>query len=178
MPYLVRKINKRKNMDLLNEISDFNTLSADLPTGEFRTTNGTLSTWIIDSLEDINNAVLAIAVTSSKLSKMDFIVIDTKILQENDLQYQKTYAGREIAIPDLQDTHYDIVDLSLGKLANCANVYKIVYDNDDAQGKYIRRFLEGEIKDMIKTAYNDGRICLEQADNSMKTELLKLLKIA
>ena len=79
MPYLVRKINKRKNMDLLNEISDFNTLSADLPTGEFRTTNGTLSTWIIDSLEDINNAVLAIAVTSSKLSKMDFIVIDTKI---------------------------------------------------------------------------------------------------
>lgn len=57
MPYLVRKINKRKNMDLLNEISDFNTLSADLPTGEFRTTNGTLSTWIIDSLEDINNAV-------------------------------------------------------------------------------------------------------------------------
>ena len=54
MPYLVRKINKRKNMDLLNEISDFNTLSADLPTGEFRTTNGTLSTWIIDSLEDIN----------------------------------------------------------------------------------------------------------------------------
>ena len=36
---------------------------------------------------------------------MDFIIIDTDILSKNSLEYRQTYAGQEIAIPDLQDTH-------------------------------------------------------------------------
>jgi hypothetical protein len=38
MAYLVRKINKRKNIDLLCGDIDVDALTADMPTGEFRTT--------------------------------------------------------------------------------------------------------------------------------------------
>lgn len=44
MAYLVRKINKKKNIDALRGDLKIDELTADMPTGELRTTNGTLST--------------------------------------------------------------------------------------------------------------------------------------
>ena len=67
MAYLVRKINKKKNIDALRGNLNVDELTADMPTGELRTTNGTLSTWIVESLGELNEAILAIAVTSSKV---------------------------------------------------------------------------------------------------------------
>lgn len=99
MAYLVRKINKKKNIDALRGDLKIDELTADMPTGELRTTNGTLSTWIVESLSELNEAVLAIAVTSSKVSKMDFLIIDTEILNNHNLEFKQTYAGRDIPIP-------------------------------------------------------------------------------
>ena len=65
MPFLVRKINKRGTFESLQTESTED-ICADLPTNEFRTKDGKLSTWKIDSLDDLDNAVLAIASTSSK----------------------------------------------------------------------------------------------------------------
>ena len=157
MAYLVRKINKRKNIDALRGNLDIDELTADIPTGELRTTNGTLSTWIIESPSKLNEAILAITATSSKVSKMDFLLIDTEILKNHNLEYKQTYAGREIPIPDLQDTHYDIVNLSMGKLKNCILAYKDVVDKD-IDGKLIVRYSEGEIKDILKKALEDKRV--------------------
>lgn len=44
MPYLVRKLIKRKNIDLIKDTSKMETIISDVPTSEFRTTNGFLST--------------------------------------------------------------------------------------------------------------------------------------
>ena len=99
MAYLVRKINKKKNIDALRGDLKIDELTADMPTGELRTTNGTLSTWIVESLSELNEAVLAIAVTSSKVSKMDFLIIDTEILNNHNLEFKQTYApSSQIAV--------------------------------------------------------------------------------
>ena len=55
---------------------------------------------------------------------MDFIIINTDLLTENSLEYKQTYAGQDIAIPDLQDTHYDIIGITIEKLVNCTKVYQ------------------------------------------------------
>lgn len=93
MPFLVRKLNKRDQFSKLVDKECVEDIYADVPTCEFRTTKGCLSTWLIESLEDIDNAVLAIAVSSSQISKMDFIIIDTAVLDQNGLEYKQTYAG-------------------------------------------------------------------------------------
>lgn len=41
--------------------------------------------------------------------------MDTDLLVKNGLEYKKTYAGVDIPIPDLQETHYDIIGVSLKK---------------------------------------------------------------
>jgi len=172
MAYLVRKINKKKNIDALRGNLNVDELTADMPTGELRTTNGTLSTWIVESLGELNEAILAIAVTSSKVSKMDFLIIDTEILNNHNLEFKQTYAGRDIPIPDLQDTHYDIVNLSMGKLVNCVLAYK------DVDGKLVVRYSEGQIKDILKKAFDDDRVDISKAEGGIKDMFIQFAGVA
>ena len=83
MAFLVRKLGKMDEIFSLLDKTDVQKVYADIPTMEFRSKNGTLSTWYINSLDEIGNAVLAIAVTSSDITKMDFIIINTDILNDS-----------------------------------------------------------------------------------------------
>lgn len=178
MPFLVRKINKRDQLAKLVDEECVEEIYADVPTCEFRTKQGNLSTWLIESLEDIENAVLAIAVSSSQISKMDFIIIDTAVLDQNELEYKQTYAGIEIPIADLQNTHYDILGVSLKKLVNCTNVYKFIYSQEnDGEEKFIKRFTEPEIKEMLKKAIAENRVDKSKASKSIK-KIIEQLSVA
>lgn len=174
MAFLVRKLGKMDELFSLNGERDITTIHADIPTTEFRTKNGTLSTWHIDSLDDIENAVLAIAVSSSEIAKMDFIIISTDILSKNSLEYKQTYAGQDIAIPDLQDTHYDIIDVSIEKLINCTKVYQTIVEMDPEGETYIVRYAAGEIKDLLKKTLADERVDESKASKKIKEQLDKL----
>lgn len=158
MPYLVRKLLKRDQLSGILDEECVDDICADIPTNEFRTKNGTLSAWCIKSPDNIDDAVLAIAVTSSKISKMDFIIIDTQLLEQNGLKFVQSYAGIDLPIQDLQDTHYDITDITLKKLSNCAMVYKSIYELDSGEDKYIRRFTQHEIKEKLIHAFKESRI--------------------
>ena len=79
MAFLVRKLGKMDELFSLSDELDIAVIHADIPTTEFRTKNGTLSTWHINSLDDIENAVLAIAITSSDIAKMDFMMWVSKV---------------------------------------------------------------------------------------------------
>lgn len=169
MSFLVRKLNNRDKLTSLFDKECVEDIYADIPTTEFKTTNGSLSTWIIDSLEDLENAVLAIATSSTKISKMDFIVIDTDLLDKNELQYEQTYAGMNLPIPDLQDKHYDIIGISLKKLINCANVYKTILAKEpEDEERYIVRFTEPAIKEMLQKAIFQGRVNKSKASRVSK----------
>lgn len=171
MAFLVRKLNKRDNIDIIGTATDIDKLYADAPTGEFRTKEGTLSTWFIDSLDSLDEAVLAMVVTSNQITRMDFAIIDTKILDNNGLKYKQTYAGEDIAVPDLQDTHYDILGITIHKLINCAKVFKEVYEQDNDQEQYIVRYVEGEIKELLNKAYSDNRIEMSKLNKGIKKGL-------
>lgn len=174
MAFLVRKLGKMSELFSLCAKTNIEQLYADIPTTEFRTKNGTLSTWHIDSLDDIEDAILAIAVTSSDIAKMDFIIIDTKILSENSLEYKQTYAGQDIAIPDLQDTHYDIIDITIEKLINCTKVYQAVVEMDPDAETYIVRYAAGDIKELLKKSLDDKRVDESKAPKKIKQQLDKL----
>ena len=174
MPFLVRKLIKIDAVFSLSDEVDVTKIYADIPTTEFRTRNGALSTWIIDTLDDLGDAVLAIAVTSSEISKMDFIVIDTKLLTDNELEYRQTYAGQDIAIPDLQNTHYDILNVTVDKLINCINVYQAIVKTDPDGEKYIIRYAAGEIKDLLRSALLENRIDETKASRKLKEALNKM----
>lgn len=174
MAFLVRKLIKRDRLSVLGDIQDINDVKADIPTTEFRTTDGKLSTWLINSLDDLKDAVLAIVVSSSEVTKMDFIVIDTSLLEKYSLEYEQTYAGREIAVADLQHTHHDIVDITISKLINCTNLYMDIIKNETDEEKYIVRFTAGEIKEILRQAIIQDRIDDSKTDTKVRDIISKL----
>ena len=174
MAFLVRKLIKRDRLSILEEIQNINDVKADIPTTEFRTTDGKLSTWLIDSLDELTDAVLAIAVSSSEVTKMDFIVIDTSLLEKHSLKYEQTYAGREIAVADLQNKHHDIVDITIGKLINCTNLYMDIIKNETDEEKYIVRYTVGDIKEILKRAIIQKRIDESKTDTKVRELISKL----
>ena len=115
------------------------------------------------------------AVSSTKITKMDFIIIDTKLLDEMELEYKQTHAGMEIPIDDLQDTHYDIIGISLKKLVECAKVYRTILSNEDSEEeKYIVRVTEAEIKEKLKKAILDNRVDKSKANKPLKALIEEL----
>lgn len=175
MAFLVRKLAKRDKLTELCQKDNIEDIYADIPTTEFRTKKGTLSTWHINSLDELNEAVLAIAVSSSEITKMDFIIIDTSLLEKYALEYKQTYAGQDIAIPDLQNTHYDVINISIGKLVECTKLYRDIISDDPDGEKYVIRFAAGEIKDLLKEAVKNNRVDREKASKKLKEELDKLI---
>lgn len=171
MAYLVRKLNKRENVDIIGNTEDVENMFADAATAEFRSKNGTLSTWRIDTVDKLDEAVLAIVVTSSKVERMDFIVIDTDYLDEQHLEYSQTYAGQKIAVPDLQDTHYDIINVTIPRLINCTCVYRRVFKEDKDQGVYLVRYVEGDIRDLLEKAAIASRLDMNCLNKGIKKEL-------
>ena len=171
MAYLVRKLTKRENVDIIGNTEDIENMFADAATAEFRSKNGTLSTWRIDSVDKLDEAVLAIVVTSSKIERMDFIVIDTDYLDEQHLEYSQTYAGQKIAVPDLQDTHYDIINVTIPRLINCTCVYRRVFKEDRDQGVYLVRYVEGDIRDLLEKAAIASRLDMNCLNKGIKKEL-------
>ena len=175
MSFLVLKLNKRDCLDALLKNDNIEETLADVPTSEFRTKEGALSTWIINSIDELDNAVLAMAVSSTKITKIDFIIIDTKLLDEMELEYKQTHAGMEIPIDDLQDTHYDIIGISLKKLVECAKVYRTILSNEDSEEeKYIVRVTEAEIKEKLKKAILDNRVDKSKANKPLKALIEEL----
>ena len=171
MAYLVRKLNKRENVDVIGNTEDIENMFADAAIAEFRSKNGTLSTWKIDSVDKLDEAVLAIVVTSSKIERMDFIVIDTDYLDEQHLEYSQTYAGQKIAVPDLQDTHYDIINVTIPRLINCTCVYRRVFKEDRDKGVYLVRYVEGDIRDLLEKAAIASRLDMNCLNEGIKKKL-------
>lgn len=158
MAYLVRKLIKRDKLSDLESNGNVKDILADIPTTEFRTTNGMLSTWMIESIEEVDKAVLAIAVSSSEISKMDFIILDTELIKKYNLSYDYTYSGTDIPIPDLQDLHCDILGITMDKLTNCACLYRDILIEEPDEGMYILRYTAGEIKNLLKEAIKNNRV--------------------
>lgn len=174
MGYLVRKLIKRTKLDDIVTESNLENISADIPTTEFRTTDSNLSTWKIDKLEELDSAVLAIAVTSSELSRLDVIVIDEEILKEHELIYKQTYAGIDLIIPELQNIHYDIMNINYSKLKDCMDVYKKIFQKDVDGNMYIKRYSIGKIKEMLLDALKQDKIDETKANRKMIETLSKL----
>ena len=176
MSYLVRKINKKAKVMELNTESDINNASADLVTGEFRTTNNKLSTWYIEDLNSIDDAVLAIAISGTDVSKIDVIIINTDILKEKDVKYSQTYAGMDIGVPDLQDTHYDLEEITLKKIISCCHIYKELANEKNAD-TYIIRYTKKDVLKLFDDAIAKKRVEIENTRENVKTEIAKKMNI-
>lgn len=173
MGFLVRKIMKRPlfDEDVLKQ-DNLGEISSDIPTSEFKTKNSTLSTWHIDDLKSLDNAILAISLSSTEIRTMDFIVIKTEELDTKGLVYSQTNPGILLPIQSLESTHYDILNLTLNKLRVCTELYINILS--ESQNTRVIRYTTSALKQKIKQAITDGIVDENRAQGHIKETIMQL----
>lgn len=141
-------------------------LTLDVSSNEFRTTDGRLSTWQIESLEELDEAALAIIMGGDRIEKIQVIVLDIA-------EVEKSFAIEETAgrtcIPSLIDKHRDITNLTHGSLDPLLRLYKRAVDE-----KRCMLYTKGEAENLVKEAIKQDRVDFKAAPSKLQTALHKL----
>lgn len=102
-------------------------LSGDI-IADLRTTDNKLSVWKADTQEDINDAVVALALGKDRLSKINYILIEKKDLDKMGINVSECLGDVKGVDEKILSKHGDLVELdfwTLGFLAeNMANSAK------------------------------------------------------
>lgn len=159
---LARKVTKSK---WNNQIVEKNKIiSADAITSCLRSTNNTISVWDVDNIED---AVLALACTNTSLIVIDIVALSKEHLEEMDIEVKKVKATNPV--DDLNEKHCDIVNLDYSKLGIIANK---IADETIKNSDYIIRYSKSKVKEIIKKAIVEGRISIDNLDENLQKAFL------
>lgn len=151
MSLIVRRINRAKWEQVnLQETDD---VTADTITNCLKTTNNDLSVWLIESLENLEDAILAL-ITGAKqerLSKLDIVFLELQTISDSGLLINDT-EGDTVA-ESLKHTHRDISELTYTKLG----IFKDLVLSSLREEK-TKFYTEGMLKTLLRKAISEGKI--------------------
>jgi hypothetical protein len=164
MSYLVRKITRSKwpkeNFDQIM----INNLRADAITSCLRTSSDTLSTWEIDTIDQLDEAVLALLVNQDKIENMDVITIEKDEITNRGFQIVKSPGKTHV--PDLIDTHQDVSFLTYDSIGEFAKIILHTF----GQKKYTR-IKKKRLIEILKKAVEGGRVNIEHLKDEVRFEI-------
>jgi hypothetical protein len=162
MSILVRRINRAKWQQIINE-DDASDVSADAITNCLKTTNNDLSVWKINTIEGLEDAILALITgrQQSKLSTLHYVLLEESVVLERGLILKESIG--DTVIESLSSTHKDISTLTYSRLGT---VKDLILDKlkDNKETFYTKAQLKGILKNAIST----GRVNI----NFLNPELL------
>lgn len=172
MTYYVRKINKKKSLEKIQNANSISNILADV-LNEFRVTDGDLSVWEINDKTELNIAILSIAITSEKLDRMDFMLIPKEIIMQCGFNVEVGPSGQNLCA-SLEQRHYNIKNLTVGNINKCVEIYKKTIEGLDLDSinDVIPRRTEKEIGKIIKEALNKNEI----EEDDINPQCLKYIK--
>lgn len=153
------------NMDKLN---------ADVVTSELRTSSNSLSTWVIERNSEDNNSgledVVIALITGSKVAHIetiDLILIDTD--ETNIFKIDNSEDG-DTSVINLKKKHYNICNISYKQLGEISKYFMY-----QVQNKKYYKLSKGEIKEIIKNAFNNKKVEIENFADSVREEIRKII---
>lgn len=164
---LVRKISRGKWPEEC--ICPIEQLRADA-LSDLRTSGDTLSVWKINDINDMDNAVLALA-ASSKTEEIEHVHViwtEEENLKNKGINLDGTQKGDTIVV-DLQDKHINLIKLNYSFLGIIASIIMQELSQDHA-----RRFPKAYVKNLLVQAYIDKRISQEICTEKLLKQLQKL----
>lgn len=151
MTYLVRKISKSKWPKGKFQDFDIKDLRADAITSCLRTTSDTLSTWEIESLELLDEAVLALVANFERIDTIDVAVLKTTTVTESGFTI-KNETGNTPA-EHIKEWHKNVVDLKFNSIGEFS---KLIINC--LEEKQVYRYNATKVKKILVDALNEGKI--------------------
>lgn len=165
MPFLVRKISRGKWPE---EICTIDNIQGDA-IADLKTSGNTLSLWMINSTEELDLAVLALATASEKerIETINIVYIDEKILIENSFVIDDKVSG-DTAMTKLENTHRDLCKITYGSLGILS---KIIIE--EIKNEHVKIYTRSTLQKLLNVAYKEGRIDKTKCKDKLLSEIKK-----
>lgn len=162
MAFYIRKIDLSKWMQN-SEVTDHTKLSADVITNCLKTKQNTLSLWKIDTLDKLNEALIAITSGMDHLDRIAIVFFeDVKLNADLNL----TICTGQTPFSDFKDNHWDIVELnydSLGKFSKV--VHEAIKEN------HYKQISKAKIKELLNEAIVEKKLDLSKISDNIRNKL-------
>lgn len=151
MALLVRKINGPLWEKEASKIEHINDVCSDAITKCLSTRGNTLSTWEIETEDNLEEAILAITSSADHLDTIDVICIEMEDIDKYGINIKSSVVPNPVE--DLINSHKDIYNLTYKSLGDFACLI-LSY----VRGNKRKRFGVKKIKELIEKAIKDGRV--------------------
>jgi len=167
MSILVRRVNRAKWQKMINE-DDATDPSADAITNCLKTTNNDLSVWKIDTIEGLEDAILALITghQQTKLSTLHYVLLDENVILEKGLLLKESPG--DTAVVDLKNAHKDLTKLTYFRLGIIKDL--IIERLVESEETF---FTKAQLKGILKKAILNGKVDV----NLLNQELIEKEKL-
>ena len=162
MTFLIRKINKAKWFQI--DIDNDDDVSADAITNDLKTIKNTLSAWRIGTVDEIEEAILAMVSKQDHLETIDVIILNEQFLQNSNID---VIASRgDTPIESLVDTHRDLADLTFSKI-------KSIKDHivEGIRTDRLKRYTRESLRKIIVAGIQEGKLDFEDLKESVQNKM-------
>lgn len=99
---------------------------------DLRTQSNTLSVWRADSPEDINDAIVAMSLNRTEVSKVIALLLDEKDLSAMKIDFSDAIPGKAPgAAESIKNKHRDLLEIDYKRLGVLSDyMMKVVHDKD------------------------------------------------
>lgn len=141
-------------------------IAADAVTADLRTTDNAISFWKCDSDSDeqIQDVVLALASTGTRVDKIDIALVNSDEVVAAGLHLEDTKGKTPVA--RLEDRHVDIDRLDLVRLGTVAQLVR----NAIKAGAF-RRLPKKAVLDLLVRGVRNNDIAMTAVNDDLRTEL-------
>ena len=170
MSFYVRKVTKSKWPKTVEGVKSPDDLDAELFLGEFMPEKNQLSFWLVDSIDELQNAVIAIALTpkATSIQKVDVVWVEEDTIDKLDLKTK--CSGGDTAARKFAGLHREICELTYSSLGTIANeVFTAIHNEGQS-----KRISKSEMELFLKEALKNKIIDLDFCSEDMKEKLIKL----
>lgn len=164
MSFLVRRISKAK--------WPTNATIADVPVTtlfvDMKTNDNTLSTWEIQSIDTLDEAVLALIANQDNIEKIDVVSIDREHVEAAGLRI--VHKDGDTVVQDLVNTHKDIAELTIATIGTFSElILKALPIN-------YKRYRKARLLEILGKAIEDNRLNVNDLkDEDVKAQLINSL---
>lgn len=135
---------------------------------DLRTTDNKLSVWKADTPEDINDAIVALALNRDSVSKLSYFLLNEKDLDKIDIKISDKQAGVAAGLDSrILTKHRDLIDLDYWRLGYLAeHLTKLAKDENNR-----KNCSASEVKKLLERYKKEHKITPEQVKDKLKEKL-------
>ena len=150
---------------------DHNIIPADTITSDLRTRSNTLSFWSINTPDELEDAVLAIATSRNQLTRLDVLILQEDKIVESNLELVLSPETGHSPYSLMNEKHYNLVNLNYNKLGDLSRIIISVVENDGVSHRYTKQ----QIREIIYSGHMNGKIEFDEMHEDLQKELTKFI---